>query len=126
MAVFFICAGLLGLLAVLLTLNVGRMRSKKKISLGDDGDPEMLAAIRAQANLLELTPLALLLLWMMHGPTGHRMADILAVILVAARLLHAGGMLGFIPFGRAAGAIATTVITGWAAITLILAGIRGL
>lgn len=126
MAVFFICAGLLGLLAVLLTLNVGRMRSKKKISLGDGGDPEMLAAIRAQANLLELTPLALLLLWMMHGPTGHRMADILAVILVAARLLHAGGMLGFIPFGRAAGAIATTVITGWAAITLILAGIRGL
>lgn len=126
MAVFFICAGLLGLLAVLLTLNVGRMRSKKKISLGDGGDPEMLGAIRAQANLLELTPLALLLLWMMHGPTGHRMADILAVILVAARLLHAGGMLGFIPFGRAAGAIATTVITGWAAITLILAGIRGL
>jgi len=125
-AVFFICAGLLGLLAVLLTLNVGRMRSKKKISLGDGGDPEMLGAIRAQANLLELTPLALLLLWMMHGPTGHRMADILAVILVAARLLHAGGMLGFIPFGRAAGAIATTVITGWAAITLILAGIRGL
>lgn len=126
MAVFFICAGLLGLLAVVLTINVGRLRSRKKISLGDGNDPEMIAAIRAQGNLLELTPFALLLLWMMHGPTGHRMADILAIILVVARFAHAGGMLGLVPFGRAAGAIGTSVILGWAAIVLILAGFRGL
>jgi len=125
-AVFFICAGLLGLLAVVLTLHVGRLRTKKKIFLGDGGDREMTAAIRAHGNLLELVPLTLILLWMMHGPTGHRMADILAIILVVARLLHAGGMLGFVPYGRAAGAIATTVILAWAAATLIFAGIRAL
>ena len=126
MAVFFICAGLLGLLAAILTLYVGRMRGQKKVFLGDGGDPELTAAIRAQGNLLELTPLALLLLWMMHGPMGHRLADILAIILVVARFLHAGGMLGVVPYGRAAGAIATTVIMAIAGVALILAGIRAL
>ena len=67
MAVFFVCAGLIGVLAVLLTLNVGRMRTRKKIFLGDGGDKELLSAVRAHANLIELTPLALLLIWLMHG-----------------------------------------------------------
>jgi len=126
MAVFFVCAGLLGVLAAVLTLHVGRLRGKKKIFLGDGGDPEMTAAIRAHGNLLELTPLALLLLWMMHGPTGHRLADILAIILVVARFLHAGGMLGFAHYGRLTGAIATTVVTALGGVTLIVAGLRAL
>jgi uncharacterized membrane protein YecN with MAPEG domain len=126
MAVFLICAGLLGLLAVALTVHVGRMRTRKRIFLGDGGDAKLIAAIRAQGNLLELTPLILVLLWMMHAPTGHRMADILAIVLVVARFLHAGGMLGILPYGRPAGAIATTVVLAWAAVTLIVAGIRGL
>lgn len=125
MAVFFICAGLLGVLAAILTLHVGRMRGQKKIFLGDGGDPELTAAIRAQGNLLELTPLILVLLWMMHGPLGHRLPDILAIILVIARLLHAGGMLGFLPYGHPAGAIATTTIMGIAGVSLIVAGLRG-
>ena len=32
MPVFFVCAGLLGLLAVVLTLNVGRMRGRRRRS----------------------------------------------------------------------------------------------
>jgi uncharacterized membrane protein YecN with MAPEG domain len=126
MAVFFVCAGLLGLLAAILTLYVGRMRGQKKIWLGDGGDPQMTAAIRAHGNLLELAPFALLLLWIMHGPMGHRLADILAIVLVVARFLHAGGMLGFVPYGRPAGAIATAVIMAIAAISLIVAGLRAL
>ena len=126
MAVFFICAGLLGLLAAVLTLYVGRMRGQKKIFLGDGGDPQLTAAIRAHGNLVELTPFILLLLWMMHGPMGHRLADILAIILVVARFLHAGGMLGVLPYGRVTGAIATTTIMAIAGVSLIIAGIRGL
>jgi hypothetical protein len=126
MAVFFICAGLLGLLAAILTLNVGRLRGRKKVFLGDGGDPELTAAIRAHGNLIELTPLILVLLWMMHGPMGHRLPDILAIILVVARFLHAGGMLGFLPYGRLAGAVTTTALAAIAGISLILAGVRAL
>ena len=48
MPVFFVCAGLLGLLAAVLTANVGLMRGRKKIYLGDGGDKELETAIRAR------------------------------------------------------------------------------
>jgi len=123
MTVFFVCAGLLGLLAVALTANVGRLRNQKRIFLGDGGDPDMLSAIRAHGNLIELTPLCLLLIWLMHGPYGNRPIAILAVILTIARFAHAGGMLGLVPLGRPAGATVTTTVLAIAAILLILAGL---
>jgi uncharacterized membrane protein YecN with MAPEG domain len=123
MTVFFVCVGLLGLLAVALTVNIGRLRAQKRINMGDGGDPEMLAAIRAQGNLLELTPLCLLIVWLLHGPYGDRTIAILAVILTIARVVHAGGMLGRIKRGRAAGAIAATATLMVASMLLILAGL---
>jgi uncharacterized membrane protein YecN with MAPEG domain len=125
-AVFFICAGLIGILAFLLTLNVGRVRTRKKISLGDGGDPEMIAAVRAHGNLIEFAPLCLLIIWLLNGPFGHRTIAVMGVILLVSRLLHAGGMLGFIPMGRTAGAVGTTVLLAVASIMLVLGGIRGL
>jgi uncharacterized membrane protein YecN with MAPEG domain len=125
-AVFFVCAGVIGILAVVLTLNVGRLRTRKKIFLGDGGDKELLAAIRAHANLIELAPLTLLLIWLMHGPRGHLVPDILAIVLVIARLLHAGGMLGYVPYGRPAGSIGTSVVLAWASVTLIVTGLAAL
>ena len=123
MTVFFVCAGLLGLLAVGLTTHVGHLRGKKKIFLGDGGDTELLSAIRAHANLLELTPLCLFIIWLLHGPYGNGTIAVLAAILTVGRFLHAGGMLGFYKSGRAVGATATTVILAIAAILLILAGL---
>ena len=100
MPVFFVCAGLLGLLAVLLTLNVGRMRTRKKIFLGDGGDPEMIAAIRAHGNLVEFAPLCLLLIWLLHATsTATAPSPSCRVVLLVARVLHAGGMLGADPDG---------------------------
>jgi hypothetical protein len=121
--VFFVCAGLLGLLAALLTLNVGRLRGKKRVLNGDGGDPELHAAIRAHANLLELTPICLLIIWLLHGPYGNRTIAILAVLLTLARFSHAAGMLGFFPYGRLIGAASSTAITAIASILLILAGL---
>lgn len=126
MAVFFVCAGLIGVLAVLLTLNVGRMRTRKKISLGDGGDRDMIAAIRAHGNLIEFAPLCLLLIWLLHGPYGPRTIAVMGIVLLVARVLHAGGMLGLIPLGRVTGAVATTVLLAVASIMLALAGIRAL
>jgi uncharacterized membrane protein YecN with MAPEG domain len=126
MAVFLVCAGLLGLLAAALTIQVGRVRTRKKIFLGDGGDPEMIAAIRAHGNLIELTPLILLLIWLLHGPYGNRIIAVLAVILLIARLLHAGGMLGYVKFGRVIGAVTTTLVLTIASVMLVISGIRAL
>ena len=123
MTVFFVCAGLIGLLAAGLTIYVGRMRGRKKIFIGDGGDKEMLAAIRAQGNLIELAPLCLFLIYLLHGPYGNRTVQVLAIVLVVARFVHAGGMLGPLGFGRAAGAIATVAVLAIASILLALAGL---
>ncbi len=123
MTVFFVCAGLLGLLAASLTIHVGQVRGKKRIFLGDGGDPEMLSAIRAHANLLELAPLCLFIVWLLHGPYGNRAIAVLAVLLTLGRFLHAGGMLGLVQFGRAAGAVITTAVLAIASILLALAGL---
>jgi hypothetical protein len=122
MPVFFVCAGLLGLLAVLLTVYVGRLRGKKKISLGDGGDPEMIAAIRAHANLIETAPFGLLLIYMASDFYGFWTTAALSALLLLARLLHAGGMLGVIPQGRFLGATGTTFVLAYASILLVIAG----
>ena len=119
-------AGFCTLLVLLLAIRVAHWRFTHKIGLGDGGDKELLAAIRAHANLIELAPLTLLLIWLMHGPRGHLVPDILAIVLVIARLLHAGGMLGYVPYGRPAGSIGTSVVLAWASVTLIVTGLAAL
>jgi uncharacterized membrane protein YecN with MAPEG domain len=123
MPVFFVCAGLLGLLAAILTLNIGRLRGKKKIHLGDGGDPEMLAAVRAHANLIEFAPLCLLLIYIASDFYGFRTVAALSVVLLLARMLHAGGMIGIIPMGRFLGATGTTLVLLASSVLAILAGL---
>ena len=122
MPVFFVCAGLLGLLVVVLTVNVGIMRGRKKINLGDGGDPEMIAAIRAHANLIEFAPLCLLLIYVASDFYGFWTTAALSALFLLARVLHAGGMLGVIPQGRFLGATGTTVVLAVTSIMLIITG----
>ena len=122
MPVFFVCAGLLGLLAVVLTVNVSRVRGQKKINLGDGGDPEMMAAIRAHANFIEFVPLCLLLIYMASDFYGFWTTAVLSIVLLVSRVLHAGGMLGVIPQGRFLGASGTTLVLAVVAILLVIAG----
>jgi uncharacterized membrane protein YecN with MAPEG domain len=114
---------LLGLLAVSLTVSVGRLRMQKKIYLGDGGDPEMLAAIRAHANLVEFAPICLLLIYFAADFYGFRVTALLSVVLLVARALHAGGILGVIPMGRFLGATGTVVVLTVAGILLVVAGV---
>jgi len=124
MTVFYVCAGLIGLLAALLTLNVGRLRGKKRIFLGDGGDAQMTAAIRAHGNLIELAPLCLLLIWLLGGYYPGRLIGILAAILLVARLCHAAGMLGYFRQGRFIGAAGTTLLLFATSIMLLMTGLR--
>ena len=122
MPVFFVCAGLLGLLAAVLTVNVGIMRGRKKINLGDGGDPEMIAAIRAHANLIEWAPLCLLLIYVASDFYGFWTTAALSALFLLARVLHAGGMLGVIPQGRFLGATGTTLVLSVTSIMLVITG----
>ncbi len=123
MPVFYVCAGLLGLLAVALALNVGLMRGRKRINLGDGGDAEMQAAVRAHGDLVEVGPLTLLMIYMASDFYGFRMVAALSVVLLVARVLHAGGMLGLIPKGRLLGTLGSTAILGITSILLAIAGL---
>ena len=123
MPVFYVCAGLLGLLAVALALNVGLMRGRKRINLGDGGDAGMQAAVRAHGNLVEFAPLTLLMIYMASDFYGFRTVAALSVVLLVARVLHAGGMLGLIPKGRLLGTLGSTAVLGIASILLALAGL---
>jgi uncharacterized membrane protein YecN with MAPEG domain len=124
MPVFFVCAGLLGLLAVSLTVSVGRLRMQKKIYLGDGGDPEMLAAIRAHGNFMEYVPLCLLLIYVVSDFYTFWYVAVLSLVLLLSRVLHAGGLLGFIPLGRTLGASGTTLILAITSAMLIISGIN--
>ena len=124
MPVFYVCAGLLGLLAVSLTASVGRMRMQKKIHLGDGGDPDMLAAIRAHGNFMEYVPLCLVLIYFVSDFYGYWPTAIMSVVLLLSRVLHAGGLLGFIPLGRTLGASGTTLILAITSAMLIISGIN--
>ena len=123
MPVFFVCAGLLGLLAAILTMNIARLRGKKRINLGDGGDPEMQAAVRAHANLIEFAPLCLLLIYFASDFYGFRTVAALSVVLLLARVLHAGGMLRLIPQGRFLGAAGTTLVLIASSVLAVLAGL---
>jgi uncharacterized membrane protein YecN with MAPEG domain len=123
MPVFYVCAGLLGLLAVALALNVGLMRGRKRINLGDGGDAGMQAAVRAHGNLVEFAPLTLLMIYMASDFYGFRTVAALSVVLLVARVLHAGGMLGLIPKGRLVGTLASVAVLAIASILLAIAGL---
>ena len=122
MPVFFVCAGLLGLLAVSLPVSVGRLRMQKKIYLGDGGDPEMLSAIRAHGNFMEYVPLCLALIYFASDYYGYWPVAIASLVLLISRVLHAGGLLGFIPLGRTIGAAGTTIILAAASAMCVYAG----
>jgi uncharacterized membrane protein YecN with MAPEG domain len=123
MNIYLICAGLLGLLYAGLGIHVGRLRTAKKIWLGDGGDKELNVAIRAHGNFIEYVPLCLLLIFICSSYYGYRTIVGLSLILLASRVLHAGGILGWIPYGRPAGAVGTTLVLAIVSIWLALVGL---
>ncbi|MEM1402251.1 MAG: MAPEG family protein [Pseudomonadota bacterium] len=82
-------AAIFALLHVIFTMRVGGYRFKSGISLGDGGDKELLARIRAHGNYIEQVPIALLLLLLneLNGLSDTFLL-VLGSVLLAARLTH--------------------------------------
>jgi uncharacterized membrane protein YecN with MAPEG domain len=101
------------LLAVVLTLRVIALRVRLKVNAGDGGHAALAQAIRAHANLLELAPLALLLLALAEWSIGWRgVIFALGVLLLVARLASAWGLSHSLELGNArkAGAALTALV----------------
>ena len=87
---------LAALLVGALGANVSRIRGVKKSFVGDLPDAELNRHIRAHGNATEWTPLLILLLLLLELSGGVGSALLLGIggTIVAARLLHAVGMIG--------------------------------
>ncbi len=82
-------AGLNGLILLWLAVHVGQTRRRLRIGMGDAGDPEMVRAMRGQANFVEYVPLVLLQMAVMAlmGTPGW-VIHLFGVALTLGRLLH--------------------------------------
>lgn len=86
-------AGLLALLFLVLSVNVVRGRRLHRVSVGDGGDKDLRKRMRVQANWVEYTPIALILLaiaevegfpgWLIH---------LAGLTLTVGRVMHAYGL----------------------------------
>lgn len=87
-------AALAALLIVRLSFHVIKIRRSRQVRLGDDGDFELLSAVRAQGNATEYIPVTLILMIILelnHAHGGIIHAGGMAML--TGRLLHSRGLL---------------------------------
>lgn len=104
------------LINVWLAIRVGQMRRLHKVSIGDDGNPALIARMRAHANFIEYAPIVLILLALVElarGPSVFAWAY--GFVFVVARICHGLGMDTWKP-GRPIGVVLTMLVM------LLLAG----
>ena len=77
----------LGLWLIVLTVRVVLIRRRDKVVIGDNGDRVLAKAIRAQGNLTEQAPMALIVMGLAEVQ-GAPMLWLPALLLVLGRLLH--------------------------------------
>jgi uncharacterized protein len=122
-------AGLAGLLLFILSFRVTLIRRSSGVGIGDGGDATLTRAIRAQANFVEYTPIALLLILLLElAGSSHALLHILGLALIVARLAHGYGLStnpGVSP-GRFVGATLTWLVIVAAALLCLAAhfGVR--
>ncbi|MFM6828845.1 MAG: MAPEG family protein [Novosphingobium sp.] len=92
-----------------LSIRIGMIRTARKISIGDGGDLDLIARMRAQANFIENTPIVLVLIAAVElARTGNPFLLGAAAVYLLGRVAHGigmdGGRLGFL---RAAGTLIT-------------------
>lgn len=108
-------------LIVWLSLNVIKVRTAKRIILGDGNDEELVPAIAAQLNAIEYIPIALLLLFSLeYNDANLIIVHALGIALIIGRIVHAKGLLSGNLDARVLGMkITIWTIVGLAATNLI-------
>ncbi len=98
-------AGMTMLLFAGLSAHVSKLRIDLKTKLGDNSDPRVLRAARAQGNCAEYIAVLFLMLLIAEFQGGNKtVLHIFGGSILAARALHAYGMLATQAMMRTAGA----------------------
>lgn len=122
MTITLISASFLGLLLVYLSYNVSKNRLRTKVDMGTGDDDGLMAASRAQGNLIEYAPMGLILIGLLeYSRVSWYLVMAVAVALVVGRYMHGltfGKFEGKNPF-RFYGTLLT-----W--LSLLVASIAGL
>jgi uncharacterized protein len=85
---------LTALLVAALGANVSRLRGAKKSFIGDTPDSELQRTIRAHGNATEWAPLMIVMLMVLElAGASSQLLHVAGGTIVAARLLHAFGVL---------------------------------
>ncbi len=106
-------AGLNGLILMWLSINVGQVRSRERVSMGDGGNARVIRAMRGQANFVEYVPVCLIQLVLMAGLGAPLwLLHPLGIALTLGRLLHGWHFIqaDAPAWQRGAGAILTAVV----------------
>ena len=99
------------LLNLYLMLRVGQGRIKNKINLGDGGNDDMIARIRAHGNFTEVAPLALIgLVALAMLGASPLMLHLVGASYFIGRILHFLGMSGLFGQGRFIGTLLTLLV----------------
>jgi hypothetical protein len=94
-----------------LMLRVGQGRFKNKINLGDGGNDDMIARIRAHGNFIEIAPLVLIgLIAMAMMGASPFMLHLVGASYFVGRILHFLGMSGIFGQGRFIGTLLTLLV----------------
>jgi len=114
--------GAAALINLWLGVRVSRTRMVEKVSVGDGGNPRLIARMRAQLNFAEYTPIVLILIALIEFGAGTQLwLWAASALYLLGRLLHPIGMDGWMP-GRTIGIVSTMlVMLGLAGYALFLA-----
>ena len=86
-------AALFGLMYVVLSVRVVKIRFAERISLGSADHKELERAVRTHGNFIEYVPLSLLLFWFLESVTfNSELVFYLASVLLVSRIAHVLGM----------------------------------
>jgi uncharacterized membrane protein YecN with MAPEG domain len=105
--------------------RIAEFRKEFRVGVGDGGHEPLLRRMRAQANFIEHAPFFLILLGGLELSGASRLAlAAIAVVFVAARILHGLGMDGgnrqrLRMFGMMGSSLVTLTLTLWALICVI-------
>ena len=121
-------AGLSGVLLLALSSRVVNERRTHEVGIGDGGQPDLMRAIRVQANFTEYVPtiLILILLVEMNGNSA-TVVHSLGTALLVSRVLHAAGLSrsSGISTARFVGILGTWMVLAIASAILLMDAIPG-